>query len=90
MPQRSFCIKGNEIIHALAHTDKLHRELQLVCNSEYHATLCRTVELCEDDAGDARELKELLCLLQTVLAGGGIEHHQGLHIRVRVRVTRPG
>ena len=63
-------MEGHEIVDALAHADIFDRDLQAVRHGDHDAALGSTVQLGQNDAGNAGDLLELPRLDQTVLAGG--------------------
>ena len=73
------------------HADVLHRHLELLGDGDDDAPLGGAVQLGEHDAGDAGGLLELLGLDQAVLAGGGVQHQQGLPVAAgQLPVHHPG
>ena len=72
-----------QIVDPLAHTNELHRNLQLLADGQHHTAARRAVQLGQHDTGDARHLTELARLINSVLPGGSIHHQQHLHVGVR-------
>ena len=61
------CVKGAQVIDALAKAHELHRHLQLLCDGNDDATLGGAVQLGEDDARQTRRLLELPGLNEAIL-----------------------
>ena len=75
--------KGQQVIDALAHADKAHRQAQALLDRHNAAALGGAVQLGQDDAGGIGSLAELLGLTDGVLPGDGIQHQQGLQTGLR-------
>ena len=71
-------VKGHQIVHLLAHSDKFDRNFECVGYCDDNAALGRAIELRYDHARHARDLAELLGLNEAVLPGRAVEHEKDL------------
>src|ERR1039458_6877095 len=71
-------VEGQKIADFFTNPNVSHRQAKFLGDSHYHTALGSAVELGEHNSGDAGRLREQTRLLQTVLAGGGVHHQQGL------------
>ena len=70
--------KGQQVVDALAHADKAHRQAQALLDRHDAAALGGAVRLGQDQAGGNSSLAGLHGLPDGVLPGDGIQHQQGL------------
>ena len=61
--------EGQQVVDALAHADKAHRQAQTLLDRHNAAALGGAVQLGQDDAGGIGSLAELLGLTDGVLPG---------------------
>ncbi len=71
-------IEGEDVFDFFADAGKADRKAEFVGDGDHDAAFGGAVELGKDDAGDTGGFGEEPGLLQTVLAGGGIDDEQGL------------
>src|SRR3954471_19100037 len=72
--RKVLCGKRRQIVDALADTDEMDRQPELLGDGDEEAAARGAVELGHDEAGDAGDLAEHLDLRQRVLTDGGVEH----------------
>src|SRR3954447_4344086 len=71
-------IEGPQVVQLLADADELDRQPELVRDRDGNAALRGAVELRQRHTRDFDGLAEEARLLETVLAGGRVDHEQGL------------
>src|SRR5947207_5812915 len=71
-------VERREVIRTLAEADQLHRNAQATLHPDHDAALRAAVELGQHHTGHVTDLGEDPGLFETVLAGGRVEHEQGL------------
>src|SRR3989338_4700134 len=69
-------IKFLYIICCFTQPNKFYGNVYFVAHAQHNATLCRTVQLCQEYACDVYRLFKHLCLGDRILSSCGVEHHQ--------------
>src|SRR5438128_313817 len=71
-------LKILDLIRLFAGADELDWDAKLVRDGDDDSTARRAVELCQNDTRYRHGFLENLGLRDGILAGGGVEHEQGL------------
>src|SRR5215471_2059774 len=71
-------MEREQVSRFLANTHVADWNAKFTSDSHDHAAFRRAVQFCEHDTSNSRCLCEQPCLLQSILAGGGVHHQQGL------------
>ena len=66
-------VKGLEIVNLLPYPHKLHRDIQFFLHREDNASLCRAVQLGENNPADTGGVFKLPGLADGVLSCGGVD-----------------
>ena len=69
-------IKLLQIVNGFSYTNIFYRHMQLGLYRDCNAALSRSIHLCQNDSRKIRYLSKLPCLLQGVLSGCSVQHHQ--------------
>ena len=69
-------VEGLEIVDALAYSDVLHRDFQLVGNADHHPAFGGAVQFGNGQSRDVGHGGKLPRLLESILTGGSVQHQQ--------------